>query len=136
MLSEPGHPNSLDCELNGLNIPLFNQIISNRTKLENWQEWSHLKFHIIECWGFQVRLTYSSRHNRGCVWVFGGQKELLRRNIDMVKMSSPQNFMFLLFSWPPVRVVCPNYEVMMFQPCTGTPLDLCYITHCCVAILI
>ena len=35
----------------------------------------------------------------------------------------------LLFSWPPVREVCLNYEVVMFQPCTGTPQYLLYITN-------
>ena len=27
----------------------------------------------------------------------------------------------LLFAWPPVRVVCLNHDVVMFQPWTGTP---------------
>ena len=31
--------------------------------------------------------------------------------------------MLLLFSWPPVCEVCPNDEVVIFQPWIGTPLD-------------
>ena len=41
----------------------------------------------------------------------------------------------LLFYWLPVRVVCQNYEVMMFQPWTGTLPELCSIDTCYVAVL-
>ena len=30
-------------------------------------------------------------------------------------------FLLLLFTWPPVHEVCPNYEVVMFQSQTATP---------------
>ena len=42
----------------------------------------------------------------------------------------------LLFSWTPVREVCPNYEVVMFQPWTETPLDLVSVDNCYIAILL
>ena len=41
--------------------------------------------------------------------------------------------MLLLLSWPPVRVVCPNYEVVMFQPWTVTPPYVGYVVNCYVA---
>ena len=44
--------------------------------------------------------------------------------------------LLLLFSWSPVRDVCPNYELAMFQPRTGTPPDLGSIADCYVAILL
>ena len=44
--------------------------------------------------------------------------------------------LLLLFSCPPVREVCPNYEVVMFQPQTGTPPDLCSVDNCYIAILL
>ena len=33
------------------------------------------------------------------------------------------------FTWPPVRAVCPNYEVVVFQPLTVTPPHLGSVTH-------
>ena len=42
----------------------------------------------------------------------------------------------LFFYWPPVREVCPNYEVVMFQPRTGTPPDLGSVANCYVAIIL
>ena len=44
--------------------------------------------------------------------------------------------MLLLISCPPVREVFPNYEVVMFQPRTGTPTDLGSITNFYRAILL
>ena len=44
--------------------------------------------------------------------------------------------LMLLFSWPPVHEVCPNYEVVMFQPQTGTPLDLGSVANFYVAMLL
>ena len=43
--------------------------------------------------------------------------------------------LLLLLSWPPVCEMCPNYEVMMFQPQTGTPPDLGSVDNCYIAIL-
>ena len=40
----------------------------------------------------------------------------------------------LLFSWPRVREVCTNYEVVMLQPQTGTPPDLGFVANCDVDI--
>ena len=37
---------------------------------------------------------------------------------------APRFTLLLFFSWPPVYEMCPNYEVVMFQPQTGTPTDL------------
>ena len=42
----------------------------------------------------------------------------------------------LLFSWPPVCEVCPNYEVVTFQLWTGNPLDLGYVADFYIDILI
>ena len=42
----------------------------------------------------------------------------------------------LLFSWPPVREVCTNDEVVMFQPGTGKPPELGSIDNCYIAILL
>ena len=36
--------------------------------------------------------------------------------------------MLLFFYWPLVRGVCPNDEVLIFNPRTGTPLDLGSVT--------
>ena len=36
--------------------------------------------------------------------------------------------LMLLFAWPPVRVTCPNHEMVEFQPLTGTAPDLGSIT--------
>ena len=44
--------------------------------------------------------------------------------------------MLLLFSWTPVHDVCPNYEVLMFQPWIRTRSDLGCFDNCCVAIII
>ena len=41
----------------------------------------------------------------------------------------------LLFSWTLIREVFPNYEVMMFQPRTGTTQDLGSFANCYVAII-
>ena len=41
-----------------------------------------------------------------------------------------------LFFWPPVREVCTNYEVVMFQPHTGTSTDLGYIANFYIAMLL
>ena len=35
-----------------------------------------------------------------------------------------QQYMFLLLFWPPFHVVCPNNELVVFQPQTGTATDL------------
>ena len=43
--------------------------------------------------------------------------------------------LLLFFSWPLVHEVCPNYEVVVFQPRTGTPLDLGSVSNCYVYIL-
>ena len=42
--------------------------------------------------------------------------------------------MLLLFDWPPVRGVCPNHEVVMFQPRTATPPYLGSVVKCYVSI--
>ena len=42
----------------------------------------------------------------------------------------------LLFYWSSFYDVCPNYEVVMFQPWTGTPPDLGFVANCFVAMLI
>ena len=47
-----------------------------------------------------------------------------------------QMLLLLLFAWPPVHEVCPNYEVAMFQPWTGTSLDLVSIDNCYVAMIL
>ena len=44
--------------------------------------------------------------------------------------------MLLLFSWASVYDVCTNDEVVMFQPQTGTTLDLGSSANCCVAIIL
>ena len=44
--------------------------------------------------------------------------------------------LLLLFAWPPVHEVCPNYEVAMFQPWTGTSLDLVSIDNYYVAMIL
>ena len=44
--------------------------------------------------------------------------------------------MLLLFSWKPVREMYPSYEVVMFQPWTGTPPDLDSIDNFHVAIIL
>ena len=31
----------------------------------------------------------------------------------------------LLFSWPPARSVWPNYDVVLFRPCSGNNPSLC-----------
>ena len=41
--------------------------------------------------------------------------------------------LFLLFSWPPVRGLCLNHEVVMFQPSTVTPLYLGSVVNCYVS---
>ena len=45
-------------------------------------------------------------------------------------------FLLLLFTWPPVHEVCPNYEVVMFQPQTGISPELDSITNCYVDIIL
>ena len=45
-------------------------------------------------------------------------------------------WMLLLFHWPPVCEVCPNDEVVMFQPWIGTPLDQGSVANCYVAIIL
>ena len=45
-------------------------------------------------------------------------------------------FMFVCLCvcyWPPVVVVCPNHEVLVFQPCTVTTPDLGPVTYFYVA---
>ena len=37
--------------------------------------------------------------------------------------------------WPPVREVCPNYEVAEFQPWTSTTLDLGSVANCYIHLL-
>ena len=48
----------------------------------------------------------------------------------MVKRILPKSIksavVLLLYFRPPVREVCLNYEVVVFQPCTLTPLHLVY----------
>ena len=44
--------------------------------------------------------------------------------------------LLLLFSWPPVREVCPKYEVVIFQPWTGNPPALGSFDNCYVYILL
>ena len=44
--------------------------------------------------------------------------------------------MLFFFFWPPVLEVCPNYEVVVYQPWTGTPLDLGSVANCYVAIIL
>ena len=45
-----------------------------------------------------------------------------------------QNFLtcFLLLFWPPVCEVCPNYELVMFQPRIVNPMDLGSVANCYV----
>ena len=43
--------------------------------------------------------------------------------------------LLLLLTWPPVREVCPNHEVVIFQPWTGTSPDLGSTAYCYVVIL-
>ena len=45
--------------------------------------------------------------------------------------------MFLLF-FPCTRIckLCPDYEVVMFQPCIGTPLNLGSVSNCYLAIIL
>ena len=40
--------------------------------------------------------------------------------------------LLLLYTCPPVRGVCPNYEVVMFQPQTVTPPYLGSVINCYV----
>ena len=42
----------------------------------------------------------------------------------------------LLFLWPPFHEVHTNYEVVMFQPWTGIPLDLGSVANCYISILL
>ena len=42
-------------------------------------------------------------------------------------------FLLLLFIWPPFYGVCPNHEVVMFQPQTVTPQYLGSVVNCCVS---
>ena len=44
--------------------------------------------------------------------------------------------LLLFFPCPPVREVCPNYEVVMFQSRIGTPLDLGSLDNFYVDILV
>ena len=55
-----------------------------------------------------------------------------------LKMHTYKNYfiLLLLFSWPPVREVCPNYEVVMFQTQKGTPPDLGSVTNCYIDMLL
>ena len=46
------------------------------------------------------------------------------------------SYLLLLFPWPLVCEVCPNYEAVMFQPWTWTPTDLGSVANYYVAILI
>ena len=61
---------------------------------------------------------------------------LLKQHMGYTKISLRYMLLFLLFSWPPIREVCPNYEVVMFQPRIGTPPDLVSVANCYVVILI
>ena len=38
------------------------------------------------------------------------------------------DLLLLLFFWPLVCAVCPNHEVLMLQPRTGTAPDLVYVS--------
>ena len=38
--------------------------------------------------------------------------------------------------WPSVREVCPNYEVVVFQPLTLTTPDLASVAYCYIAYLL
>ena len=38
--------------------------------------------------------------------------------------------------WPPVHEVCPNYEVVVFQPWKLTTLDLGSVAYCYIAYLL
>ena len=58
------------------------------------------------------------------------------RFIEVVSWFDPwkSRHFVLLFSWPPVRGVCPNHDVVMFQPRTLTPQYLgsafnCYASY-------
>ena len=44
--------------------------------------------------------------------------------------------LLLLFSWPPVRELCPICELVMFQPRKRTPLDLGSVANFYVAVLL
>ena len=44
--------------------------------------------------------------------------------------------LLLLFYWPPVRDMCLNNEVAMFQPQTGIHTNQGYVANCYVAILL
>ena len=44
--------------------------------------------------------------------------------------------LLLVFSWPPGSEVCPNDEVVLFQPRTGTPTELGSIASFYIAILL
>ena len=53
-----------------------------------------------------------------------------------LKLFSYLSVVSLLLSWPPVRELCPNHEVVVFQPQTGTSPDLGSITYCYIAVLL
>ena len=68
---------------------------------------------------------------------YDGEKgNLLLREKWILDLEKLVELSLLLFSWPPVREVCPNYEVVMLQPRTGTPADLGSVADCYVAILL
>ena len=44
--------------------------------------------------------------------------------------------LLLLLNWPSVHEVCPNHNVVMLQPRTGTSMDVGSVSNCYVAILL
>ena len=82
----------------------------------------------------KIRGVNGSRSNSGkqwfkCLWSSVVDHEYFRSSMVC------QQFL-LLFSWPQFREVCLNYEVVMFQPRTGTPPYLGSVTNCYIAILL
>ena len=54
----------------------------------------------------------------------------------MLEWEQQNMLLLLLFSWPPVRDMCPNYEVVMFEPWKGTPPYLGSVNNFYVAMLL
>ena len=60
---------------------------------------------------------------------------VLTAYIDTTRKGSWTMFL-LLFPCPPIHEVCPNYEVVMYQPQTGTPLYLGSVANCYIDMIL
>ena len=129
--SDPSSPYLQRC-------PIVYQFLG--TKLYGLWKLSWPKFWLLiqtwwsKCWyyHFYIWYKYTSVKMASILWYL----PIYHINISSMITLNVQKITGLFFYWPPVRELCPNYEVVMFQLQTGTLMDLGPTTNCYVYILL